>query len=51
MPPTVGMSEPEEMAAGMVSSVPVEISGNYLLTTNSGFSGINAAIVLKRGEV
>lgn len=51
MPPTVGLSEPEEMAAGMVSSVPVEISGNYLLTTNSGFSGINAAIVLKRGEV
>ncbi len=50
LPPTVGLTEPEKMAEGMVSSLPVEISGDYLLTTNSGFSGINAAIVLKRGD-
>jgi 3-oxoacyl-[acyl-carrier-protein] synthase II len=48
VPPTVGFSDPEDSAEGLVSSKPVQISGDYLLTTNSGFGGINAAIVLAR---
>jgi len=26
------------------------MTGDYLLTTNSGFGGTNAAIILKRGK-
>ena len=48
VPPTVGFSDPEAGAEGLVSSKPVQISGNYLLTTNSGFGGINAAIIMAR---
>lgn len=48
-PPTVGFSKPEKGAEGRVSSVPADLGGDYLLTTNSGFGGINAALVLERG--
>ena len=47
-PPTVGFSNPEKGAEGQVSSGPQAVSGDYLLTTNSGFGGVNAAIVLGR---
>lgn len=47
-PPTVGFVEPETGAEGRVHGDPVHISGDYLLSTNSGFGGINAAIILKR---
>ena len=46
VPPTVGFSNPEKGAEGQVSSGPQAISGDYLLTTNSGFGGVNAALVL-----
>jgi 3-oxoacyl-[acyl-carrier-protein] synthase II len=46
-PPTVGLSAPMEGAKGMVSGRPVNFSGNRLLTTNSGFGGVNAALVLE----
>jgi len=46
VPPTVGFSIPEKGADGKVSGDPVRIRGDYLLTTNSGFGGINAALVL-----
>ena len=49
MPPTVGFVHPEKGAEGLVSSKSVPIKGDYLLVTNSGFGGINAAIILKRG--
>ncbi len=45
-PPTVGFLEPEVGAEGRVRGEPVSISGDYLLSTNSGFGGINAAIIL-----
>jgi 3-oxoacyl-[acyl-carrier-protein] synthase II len=48
VPPTVGFSNPEKGAEGQVSSGPQTISGDYLLTTNSGFGGVNAALVLGR---
>ncbi|MBC8456885.1 MAG: beta-ketoacyl-[acyl-carrier-protein] synthase family protein [Deltaproteobacteria bacterium] len=46
VPPTVGFSNPEDGANGQVSSEPQHISGDYLLTTNSGFGGVNAALIL-----
>jgi len=48
IPPTVGLVSPMPEAAGMVAPNPVSITGNYLLSTNSGFGGINAALVLGR---
>jgi len=48
VPPTVGFSDPEDGAKGLVSSEPQQISGGCLLTTNSGFGGVNAALVLGR---
>jgi len=48
IPPTVGFSNPEGGAEGRVSAGPQPVSGDYLLTTNSGFGGVNAAIVLGR---
>ena len=47
VPPTVGLREPDETAAGWVSSNAVALSApRSALTTNSGFGGINAALVL-----
>jgi 3-oxoacyl-[acyl-carrier-protein] synthase II len=51
VPPTVGFDTPEKGAQGSVSSKPADISGDCLLTTNSGFGGINAAIILKKGQL
>jgi 3-oxoacyl-[acyl-carrier-protein] synthase II len=48
IPPTVGFANPEKGAEGQVSSGPQPVSGDYLLTTNSGFGGVNAALVLGR---
>jgi 3-oxoacyl-[acyl-carrier-protein] synthase II len=48
IPPTIGYSNPEKGAEGQVSSGPQPVSGDYLLTTNSGFGGVNAALVLGR---
>ena len=48
IPPTVGFENPEEGAEGRVSSKPAPFKGNYMLTTNSGFGGINAAIILEK---
>ena len=48
IPPTVGYSNPEKGAEGQVSPGPQTVSGDYLLTTNSGFGGVNAALVLGR---
>ena len=46
VPPTVGFSNPEKGAEGQISPGPQIVSGDYLLTTNSGFGGVNAALVL-----
>jgi 3-oxoacyl-[acyl-carrier-protein] synthase II len=48
IPPTVGFSNPEKGAEGQISPEPQAVSGDYLLTTNSGFGGVNAALVLGR---
>lgn len=50
IPPTVGLLNPADEAIGMVSPDAAQMPGDYLLTSNSGFGGVNAAIILKRGE-
>ncbi|MBF0099490.1 MAG: beta-ketoacyl-[acyl-carrier-protein] synthase family protein [Desulfobacterales bacterium] len=50
IPPTVGFNEPEQITATMISNSSVQISGNYLLKVNSGFGGINSAIILGKGD-
>ena len=46
VPPTVGLREPMKEAVPLVSRLPQPFSGDCLLTTNSGFGGINAALIL-----
>jgi len=46
IPPTVGFLNPERGAEGRVRNEAVAISTGALLTTNSGFGGINAALLL-----
>lgn len=48
LPPTVGCDRPEELAEGRVSATAAPFDGDYLLSTNSGFGGVNAALVLGR---
>jgi 3-oxoacyl-[acyl-carrier-protein] synthase II len=48
IPPTVGLQTPEPSTQGKVSSDVQSFLGNYLLSTNSGFGGINASIILQR---
>ncbi|MEW5910577.1 MAG: beta-ketoacyl synthase N-terminal-like domain-containing protein [Thermodesulfobacteriota bacterium] len=50
LPPTVGFEIPMESAQGRISSNSISLDGNVILTTNSGFGGINAAVILKKGE-
>ncbi|MCK5803181.1 MAG: beta-ketoacyl-[acyl-carrier-protein] synthase family protein [Lentisphaeria bacterium] len=49
IPPTVGLCVPDEAAGGCVSNVAQNFLGDCMLTTNSGFGGTNAALVLRRG--
>jgi len=46
VPPTVGLMEPMDGADSLVSREPRSFPGDCLLTTNSGFGGINAALIL-----
>jgi len=51
IPPTVGFSEPEKGAEGLVSSQPRMLDGEYMLSTNSGFGGVNAAVIIGKGDI
>lgn len=51
VPPTVGLREPDANAAGWVFAESRPCApGQWALSTNSGFGGINAALVLKGGR-
>jgi len=52
VPPTAGLLVPAERAATCVSATCQDVSAEYLLSTNSGFGGINAALILadRRGH-
>jgi len=47
VPPTVGFEEPEEGAGQFFSPEPQPVTGELLLTTNSGFGGVNAALLMR----
>jgi 3-oxoacyl-[acyl-carrier-protein] synthase II len=46
VPPTAGFKHPAIGAEKCVFTTPVTIGKNHLLSTNSGFGGINAALIL-----
>ncbi len=46
IPPTAGLEIPEPRAAGRVSQRVQDFGGRNILTANSGFGGINAALLL-----
>lgn len=46
VPSTVGLTTPMPEAAKMVSTIPRKIDSRFLMTTNSGFGGINSSIIL-----
>ena len=48
LPPTIGLEEPMDEAVGRIKKEPAAFAGKYLLTTNSGFGGINAALILEK---
>lgn len=51
VPPTVGLETPESGATGRVSNQPQAFDGRNILTSNSGFGGVNAALVLQAAGV
>ncbi|MCP4688318.1 MAG: beta-ketoacyl-[acyl-carrier-protein] synthase family protein [Desulfobacterales bacterium] len=48
-PPTTGVVHPEKGAENRISARPTPFSGDFLLSTNSGFGGVNAALILEKG--
>lgn len=48
VPPTAGLINPEERAAGRATDREQVFPGNNILTTNSGFGGCNAALIFER---
>jgi 3-oxoacyl-[acyl-carrier-protein] synthase II len=51
VPPTAGLQHPEERAAGKVLAIEQPLQGRSILTTNSGFGGINASLLISAGPV
>ena len=47
IPATMGLQEPEPEIAGCVATESRKIDGRHILSTNSGFGGINTALVLE----
>lgn len=52
VPPTVGLRIADESAAGWAFASPLQLAeANFALSTNSGFGGVNTAIVLAGRDV
>ncbi|MEA2069051.1 MAG: beta-ketoacyl synthase N-terminal-like domain-containing protein [Verrucomicrobiota bacterium] len=49
VPPTVALQSPAKEAGGWVRGEAVELAAEYALSTNAGFGGVNASLVLKKG--
>ncbi len=47
LPSMVGLEQPETAGLGRVSADSQAFAGDYLLSTNSGFGGVNSALILK----
>ena len=50
VPPTVGCHHPEPLGEGWVCRTPGALTVPRILNTNSGFGGINAAVLLSRDD-
>ncbi len=50
VPATVGVSQIDAEAQGWISGEIQPARGDYALSTNSGFGGVNASLLLKRGR-
>jgi 3-oxoacyl-[acyl-carrier-protein] synthase II len=51
VPPTVGLSTPDESALGWAHASPIQIANSSLaLSTNSGFGGVNTAVLMGRAS-
>jgi 3-oxoacyl-[acyl-carrier-protein] synthase II len=50
IPPTVGFQNADPEASGLVSALRQACPGQFTLSTNSGFGGVNAALVLRWRE-
>ncbi len=48
MPGTIGFLDPEKGSQKIISPDPRPLKGDLILTTNSGFGGSNAAVILKK---
>jgi len=48
--PTWGLEEVEPAASGQAAGIPQSFAGNNILSTNSGFGGVNAALLLKHAD-
>lgn len=48
IPPVTGLQDPEPDIKASVTMEKTSINGNYVLTTNSGFGGINTALILEK---
>jgi 3-oxoacyl-[acyl-carrier-protein] synthase II len=46
IPPTVGMTTPEPAGSNLLSAEPQSLERNLVLTSNSGFGGINGALLV-----
>lgn len=49
VPPTVGMVAPAEDAAGWALPETAAVDAGCILSTNAGFGGVNASLVLRKG--
>jgi 3-oxoacyl-[acyl-carrier-protein] synthase II len=47
IPPTAGFTDPDEFSEGWVSAESAKFTKNIILKTNSGFGGINAALLIQ----
>jgi 3-oxoacyl-(acyl-carrier-protein) synthase len=48
VPPTVGLRDVDAEAVGWASREPCSVDSSITVSTNSGFGGINCAVVLER---
>ncbi|MBN1406148.1 MAG: hypothetical protein JW956_00075 [Calditrichaceae bacterium] len=46
--PTSGLIEAEDLAKGRIANKAQTFAGNNILTTNSGFGGVNAALIIEK---
>ncbi len=50
VPPTLGLEHPEPKAHGRISGEVQKISSKRIMKTNSGFGGVNVALILEEPE-